>query len=45
MVVPRNRGCASAGSFKGPLCGAGASIYQKNNPQVTGPVPFKPMLL
>ena len=45
MVVPHNRGCASAGAFKGALCGARASIYPKNSPQVTGPVPLKPMLL
>lgn len=45
MVVAHNHGCASAGSFKGQFCGARASIYQKDNPQVTGPVPFKPMLL
>ena len=34
MVVTHNRGCASAGSFKGQFCGARASIYQKDNPQV-----------
>ena len=44
MAIPHNRGWASAGSVKGQLCGARASIDRENNPQFTGPVPFEPML-